>query len=137
MKDENNLQNHGDQKQLLNDKEYMVYIFDLSNEHKDEVMEIVTGFYSLEHANAFAKSYVHDSVERCRISGASCQEIFDAWLAFGEDVKVINTENDEGWDSSDSIMMFIENTATPMERDWRALDPRRLIKEDEFFEDEK
>lgn len=132
----NNLQNQEDQNKE-DDREYNVQIFDLSSEQKNKVTEVVAGFYSLEHANAFAKTYVRDSVERCRIPGASRQEIFDAWSVFGEDAKVVDSQEKENWDSSDSIMMFIENVATPMERDWRALDPRRLVEEDDFPEDDK
>lgn len=116
---------------------YIVHILDLSSDQKDKTAEIVTGFYNLEHANAFVKSYVRDSVERCRIPGATRQEIFDAWSAFGEDAKVINAEEGEAWNSADAIMMFIETAATSMERDWRSLDPRRLVEDDEFLEDEE
>lgn len=134
---EDNVLHHHDDQEKQDAKEYTVCIFDLSSEQKNEVTERVTGFYSLEHANAFAKMYVRDSIERCRVPGASRQEVFDAWSAFGEDAKVVNTQQDEGWNSEDSIMMFIENVATPMERDWRAIDPRRLVEDDEFPKDDQ
>ncbi|MCT6837966.1 MAG: hypothetical protein M3036_10015, partial [Bifidobacteriales bacterium] len=37
----------------------------------DDVVEEVKGFLDLAHANAFARAYVRDSIERCRIPGAA------------------------------------------------------------------
>lgn len=116
--------------------EYIIHVFDLSSDHEDKVVEIIDGFYNEEHAIVFAHAYVRASVERCRIPGGTNQEIFDAWSAFGEDVKVMKKE-DEIWNSSDEIMSFVENQSTSMECDWRSLDPRRLVDEDEFPEDDK
>lgn len=123
------------QKDHEEEDKVVVHILDLSSDQKDKIAEIVTGFYNLEHANAFVKAYVRDSVERCRIPGATRQEVFDAWSAFGEDAEVINGSEEDKWSSSDFIMAFIENIASPMERDWRSLDPRRLVEDDEFLED--
>ncbi len=41
-------------------------------------------------ANAFARRYVRDSVERCRVPGATAKEVLEAWFAFGEDAEVID-----------------------------------------------
>lgn len=116
--------------------EYTVHIFDLSSDTDDKVVEIIDGFYNEEHATVFAHAYVRASVENCRIPGVSAQEVLDAWSAFGEDAKVIKKEENV-WNSSDEIMSFVENEATPMECDWRSLDPRRLVDEDEFPEDDE
>lgn len=116
--------------------EYTVHVFDLSSDAEDKVVEIINDFYNEEHATVFAHAYVRASVERCRIPGATNQEIFDAWSAFGEDVKVMK-KDEFVWNSSDEIMGFVENIATPMECDWRSLDPRRLVDEDEFPEDDE
>ncbi|CAI3929155.1 unnamed protein product [Commensalibacter communis] len=128
MDSQNNDDNH--------DKgEYKVHVFDLSSDAEDKVVEIIDGFYNEEHAIVFAHAYVRASVERCRIPGVTNQEIVDAWSAFGEDIKVMKKE-ETVWNSSDEIMSFVENVATPMECDWRSLDPRRLVEEDEFPEDD-
>ncbi|CAI3926427.1 unnamed protein product [Commensalibacter communis] len=128
MDSQNNDDNH--------DKgEYKVHVFDLSSDAEDKVVEIIDGFYNEEHAIVFAHAYVRASVERCRIPGATNQEIVDAWSAFGEDIKVMKKE-EIVWNSSDDIMSFVENVATPMECDWRSVDPRRLVEEDEFPEDD-
>lgn len=111
-----------------------IHVFDLSRDDEDKVVEIIDDFYNVEHATVFAHAYVRASVERCRIPGATHQEIFDAWSAFGEDIKVMQKE-EVIWESSGDIMRFVENVATPMECDWRMLDPRRLVDEDEFPED--
>lgn len=121
----------------LSGSDYVVEVLDLSSDWKDSAAETIVGFYTLEHAKAFARAYVRDSIERCRIPGGSEAEILDAWSAFGEDARVVRVEGGVEWQSSDSIMMFIENKATLMERDWRKLDPRRLVEEDEFFEEDE
>lgn len=114
-----------------------MHILDLSSDADDKVVEVVINFFNADHANGFAQAYVRDSVERCRIPGASNQEIFEAWSMFGEDAKAIIIDG-HGWESSPAIIMgFIEEVATPMQRDWRAFDPRRFFGEDEFPEDEK
>ncbi|MDI2112231.1 hypothetical protein [Commensalibacter nepenthis] len=116
--------------------ECKVHVFDLSSDAEDKVVEIIDGFYNEEHAIVFAHAYVRASVENCRIHGATNQEIFNAWSAFGEDIKVMKKE-EVVWSSSDEIMSFVENEATSMECDWRSLDPRRLVEEDEFPEDDE
>lgn len=116
--------------------EYTVHIFDLSSNADDKEVEVIDDFSSQEHATVFAHAYVRASVERCRVPGVTNQEVYDAWFAFGEDVKVMKKEEDI-WNSSDEIMSFVENQATPMECDWRSLDPRRLVDEDEFPEDDE
>ncbi|MDI2090490.1 hypothetical protein [Commensalibacter oyaizuii] len=130
---------HQKSEQKGSSEECVVHILDLSSEADDKVVEILSGFYNVEHANAFAHAYVRASVERCRIPAASSQEIFDAWSAFGEDAKVVAQDKADSqvWDSANEIMYFIENVATPMECDWRSIDPRRLVNEDDFPEDEE
>lgn len=116
--------------------EYTVHIFDLSSDADDKEVEVIDDFSSQEHAVVFAHAYVRASVERCRVPGVTVQEVLDAWSAFGEDAKVMEKE-EEIWNSSDEIMSFVENEATAMECDWRSLDPRRLVDEDEFPEDDE
>jgi hypothetical protein len=112
---------------------WSVRILDLSADPKDNVVEEVQGFLTLMHANAFARRYVRDSVERCRIPGATAKDILEAWFAFGEDVEVVDA-GDAGWRSANELGDFVDHPAAGEERDWRALDPRRDEAEDEADE---
>ncbi|MFT8732249.1 MAG: hypothetical protein ABF752_10310 [Acetobacter fabarum] len=115
---------------------WKVRILDLSGGAEDNIVEEVGVFHDLAHANAFARAYVRDSVERCRTPGASAKDVLDTWTSFGEDAVVIDAE-DDGWRSANELDDFTATPATPMERDWRMLDPRRLVDgEDILLEDE-
>ena len=48
---------------------WRVRILDLSGGAQDNIVEEIGGFETLMQANAFARRYVRDSVERCRVSG--------------------------------------------------------------------
>jgi hypothetical protein len=114
------------------EREWAVRIVDHSgaSEEDDDVVEEIRGFLDLPHANAFARAYVRDSVERCRQKGASGRDVLEAWYAFGEDA-VVTDAGDAGWKSAGELDSFVATPATPMERDWRALDPRRLVEDDD------
>jgi hypothetical protein len=103
---------------------WRVRILDLSGGASDNVVEEVAGFPTLMQANAFARRYVRDSVERCRASASSSREVLDAWFAFGEDAEVVEA-GDLGWRSGSELADFAATSAGAEERDWRALDPRR------------
>ncbi len=103
---------------------WRVRILDLSGGAEDNVVEEVGGFPTLMHANAFARRYVRDSVERCRVAGTTTQEVLEAWFAFGEDAEVLDS-GDAGWRSANELGEFVDHPASAEERDWRALDPRR------------
>lgn len=94
-------------------------------------MEEVRGFMDLAHANAFARAYVRDSIERCRTPGASAREVLESWLSFGENAEICNAGEDV-WKASTELDDFTAHPGTVMECDWRALDPRRLVDEAEF-----
>jgi hypothetical protein len=87
-------------------------------------VEEVGGFRTLMQANAFARRYVRDSVERCRTGGASAREVLDMWFAYGEDAEVLEA-GDGGWRSGTELSDFAARPASAEERDWRSLDPRR------------
>lgn len=110
---------------------WVVRILDQSGATDDGMVEEVKGFLDLMHANAFARAYVRDSVERCRLPGAAGRDVLESWFSFGENAEVVDA-GDDGWKSSTELDDFASNPATPMERDWRALDPRRLVDEDEI-----
>ncbi|MBB2201276.1 hypothetical protein [Gluconacetobacter tumulisoli] len=103
---------------------WRVRILDLSGGAEDNIVEEVGGFPDLIHANAFARAYVRDSVERCRVPGASPRDVLSAWFAFGEDAEVLDS-GENGWRSANELDDFTAHAASDMERDWRALDPRR------------
>ena len=112
---------------------WSVRIIDLSgaSEGEDDTVEVVKDFIDLMHANAYARAYVRDSIERCRTPGASSKEVIENWFAFGENAEVVDAGED-GWKSSTELEDFAASRATPMERDWRAIDPRRLVDDEEI-----
>ena len=109
---------------------WRVRILDLSGGAEDNVVEEIGGFPTLMQANAFARRYVRDSVERCRAPGLSSREVLDAWFAFGEDAEVVDG-GDEAWRSGTELADFADRPASAEDRDWRALDPRRDAEPDE------
>jgi hypothetical protein len=104
---------------------WTVRILDLSGGAEDNIVEDVRGFETIMHANAFARRYVRDSVERCRAPGMSTKDVLDAWFAFGEDAEVLDAAG-SGWRSGSELADFVDRPAGAEERDWRALDPRRI-----------
>lgn len=102
---------------------WRVRILDLSGGAEDNITEEIGGFPTLMQANAFARRYVRDSVERCRAPGLDARGVLDSWFAFGEDALVIDA-GEGGWRSAAELADFAARHATPEERDWRALDPR-------------
>jgi hypothetical protein len=102
-----------------------VRILDLSGANGSDPVETVRGFLSIEHANAFARRYVRDSVDRCRAGGMSGEEVLEAWFAYGEDAEVTGA-GDSAWKSATELRVFADTRATDTEeRNWRAIDPRR------------
>ena len=69
---------------------WRVRILDLSGGAHDNIVEEVGGFETLMQANAFARRYVRDSVERCRGPGMTTKDVLEAWFAFGEDAARID-----------------------------------------------
>lgn len=112
-----------------------VRIRDLSGANGAEPVETVRGFATLAHANAFARRYVRDSLERCRTRGADPAAVLEAWFAWGEDAEVA-AGDDQAWRSAAELDAFARTPVTDAEeRDWRALDPRRLEAEGEGAEE--
>ncbi len=108
---------------------WRVRIMDLSGGNGADPVETVGGFESLMHANAFARRYVRDSMERCRTRGMTAEAVLQAWFAFGEDAVV---QGEGGWASASEIRAFSEQPVADREdRDWRALDPRRYGADDD------
>jgi hypothetical protein len=103
---------------------WRVRIRDHSAPGEDNTVEEIGGFPTLMQANAFARRYVRDSVERCRTPGASARDVLDAWFIWGEDVEVLEA-GEAGWRSANELGDFADRPADDEERDWRALDPRR------------
>jgi hypothetical protein len=114
------------------DDGWRVRIMDLSGGAQDNITEEIGGFDTLMHANAFARRYVRDSVERCRGPGMSSKEVLEAWFAFGEDAVIIDAD-EGGWKSATELGDFVDSPAGAEDRDWRSLDPRRddIIETDE------
>ena len=106
---------------------WRVRILDLSGGNADDadVVEEVRGFPTLMHANAFARAYVRDSVELCRQPGMTGRDVLAAWSAYGEDAHAIDAPPEQTWRSATELDHFAEHPPGEIERDWRALDPRR------------
>jgi hypothetical protein len=107
-----------------------VRIIDLSADSDDNVVEEVGPFATIADANLFARRYVRDSVERCRAPGMEAKAVLDAWFAFGEDATVPDA-GDQGWQSATELHDFAARRAKPLDRNWRALDPRLKGEPDE------
>ena len=103
---------------------WRVRILDLSGGAQDNITEEIGGFETLMHANAFARRYVRDSVENCRAPGLTTKGVLEAWFAFGEDAEVVDA-GEAGWKSATELGDFVDQPASAVDRDWRALDPRR------------
>jgi hypothetical protein len=102
---------------------WRVRILDLSGGAEGGIVEDIAGFPTLMQANAFARRYVRDSVERCRAAGMSAREVLDAWFAYGEDAEVQDAP-EGAWRSGTELADFADRPAGAEDRDWRALDPR-------------
>jgi hypothetical protein len=113
---------------------WCVRILDLSGGAEGGVVEEVRGFPTLMQANAFARRYVRDSLERCRQPAGTAREALDTWFAFGEDAEVVDA-GEAGWRSANELSDFADRPAAAEERDWRALDPRRAIDPDPLSDD--
>jgi len=109
---------------------WRVRILDLSGGAQHNIVEEVGGFDTLMQANAFARRYVRDSVERCRVPGTTAKEVLEAWFAFGEDAEVMDA-GEAGWRSANELGDFVDQPAGSEDRDWRALDPRRIDDDDD------
>lgn len=103
---------------------YRVRILDLSGGAEDNITEEIGGFPTLMQANAFARAYVRDSIERCRTPGLTPDDILKLWFDFGEDAEVLEA-GDEAWRSATELADFAARPATGEECNWRAFDPRR------------
>jgi hypothetical protein len=106
-----------------------VRILDHSVTADDKVIEEVGGFATLMQANEFARRYVRDSIERCRIAGTRGDEVVEAWLRWGEDAEVAEA-GDAGWRSTSELEDFADTPAEGEERNWRVLDPRRRARDE-------
>lgn len=114
-----------------------VRIIDLSGANGADPVETVTGFATIEHANAFARRYVRDSMERCRSRGMDAAAVLSAWFAFGEDAEVEGA-GEHAWSSRNEIKDFADARPRDAEdRNWRVIDPRRMDEDDDDEEDEE
>ena len=109
---------------------FRVRIIDLSGASENNIVEEVKGFPTLMDANAFARAYVRDSVERCRLPGAASREVLSSWFAFGEDAEIVDA-GEQGWRSANELDDFAAHPASGIERDWRSLDPRLADDDDD------
>lgn len=110
---------------------WRVRIIDHSGGAEDGIVEEIGGFPTLMLANAFARAYVRDSIERCRHTGvADADAVLAAWHAYGEDAEVL-AAGEAGWRSESECEAFAASAASAEERNWRALDPRAEAGEDE------
>ncbi|MDE2515411.1 MAG: hypothetical protein KGL12_05255 [Rhodospirillales bacterium] len=103
----------------------------LPEDDEDSVIEEVAGFATLMQANDFARRYVRDQIERCRAPGLDADAVLAAWRAFGEDAEIVDA-GDAAWHSAADVAGFAAGPrARAEERNWRALDPRRIGDEDD------
>ena len=97
-------------------KTYSVLIID--NFHMDPEHDYkIGGFPTLELAKEFAGRYVRDSIESMRKPGQTAEELRKAWYQFGEAAVVLGGD----YKASSELDFFIDNPATPEQRDWQAV----------------
>lgn len=87
------------------DRGWFVRILDNSGGAEEGIVEEVKDFQDLAHANAYARAYVRDSIERCRRGGAVGREVLEAWFSFGEDAMVVEA-GDDGWKSASELKIL-------------------------------
>ncbi len=102
---------------------WVVKIIDLSADPEDNLLDEVKGFPSLMQATEFARRYVRDSIERCRIPDAEAADVVSVWMEFGEDAIVEG--NESSFQSSSEVGNWARVAGDEESRDWRSLDPRR------------
>lgn len=102
---------------------YSVLIIDMFHYGGDDDY-MISGFRTLELAREYARRRVRDSLEALRKPGMTQAELRSRWVTFGEDVSVIHDDYAGGHE----LDFFIDNSATPEERDWKAIEKlRRLL----------
>jgi len=112
-----------------------VRIKDLSGGNGEEPVEEIRGFLTAADAATFARRYVRDSVEICRAPGLDADAVLAAWFAFGEDAEALDLDG-EHWTSAAEIRAFAAKPPrSRTERDWRALDPRKNMTDDDAEEE--
>src|ERR1700751_2034034 len=109
---------------------WRVRILDLSGGAQDNIVEEIGGFETLMQANGFARRYVRDSVERCRVPGMTAKEVLEAWFAYGEDAEIIDA-GESGWRSATELGDFVGNSAGAEGPGLRSVGPRRIDDADE------
>ncbi len=111
-------------------KTYKVAVFDLFHLENGDDFEI-EGFASFETAKEFARRRTRDSLENLREERQkfgreeSREGLRRAWDAMGENVVAVGPG--ELYSAKNEVDHFIDNPASPEERDWLALDPRQDV----------
>ena len=100
-------------------KTFSVLVYDMYDYGE---VATVDGFKSFESAREYARRRTRDSVENERPASTDAKDLHDRWFMFGEDCQVIGGEEYSGEDDLD---FFIANPATPGERNWLSLTPRK------------
>jgi len=98
-------------------KTYAVRILDMFHYQDPEHELLIDGFPSLALAIEYARRRVWDSVEECRGPDCSKDELRRRWVTFGEDAIVVGGN----YAGSHEIEFFVDNPATPEQRDWPAI----------------
>ncbi len=115
------------------EKAYKVVVFDHFHLEDGDDFDI-EGFPSFETAKEFARRRTRDSVEHLREEmrnfgrEESREGLRRAWDVMGENVVAVGPG--ELYSAKDEVDDFIDNPASPEERDWLALDPRQGVQRD-------
>ena len=99
------------------DGAYSVIIIDMFH-YDDESEMIIRGFPTAELAREYARRRTRDSLEELREAGRSHAEMRERWFIFGEDCLVVG----DSYTGYSELDFFIDNPATPEERDWMAIE---------------
>lgn len=103
------------------DPTFTVLVLDKAHAGEPDGERIVPGFATLAAATDYAVARVRDSVEELRAADQDAAKLRALWQVYGEECVVIGASVRGG----DLLDLFIAEPASPAERDWKALVPRR------------
>lgn len=98
---------------------YSVLLIDMSHYADPDSEQLIGRFESLRKAREFARRRVRDSLEGLRAESESEEHLRQRWFLYGVDALVLNGD----YAGSRELDRFLNDPATPEERDWQSLLP--------------
>jgi hypothetical protein len=108
---------------------YSVLVFEHSHAPDPDASWSIHGFPTLELAVEFARRWTRDSLEENRSIAGGRAETLRSWLSWGENALVYGEAGAILYNARDEVDRFVDNPATPDERDWKAIKKRAGLEE--------